>query len=709
MQNFEKELAHIAMSNMRNIAYIVDPVTFELLYVNDIAKKLWNVSTTEYKGKKCYELIHHKNVVCEFCPNKYIEKDNFFTWDTYNEVVDRHFEMTDRMIDVDGRQLKLQIGVDITDSKNQISSLQHRLTLEETLLRCVQILSANEDTDVAINTLLDTIGDFYDADRVFIYEVSEDKDFLSKIYDWAKAGQVPMPEEYNKVPGNLFSFWRIKEPSNKVTLIDNFNNHPEINQETCQALNLSGIHSMMVSPLMMTDRILGFLGVVNINKNIDESLFLHSVSLFIASDLKDYTIRKELEYIASVDPLTGLYNRSKYAQVINQLIADKVDSVGIVYLDINGLKQVNDTYGHEYGDKLILKTVEMMRTFFSQHLFRTGGDEFVILSVNIDRSEFEKKLSMLRTMSEDRTDLTLSIGSAFCTDTSEIYQQIAYADELMYVDKQTYYTASRSHIKTYHATVAADLNASISAGDFFVMLQPKVSVTGEKVMGAEALVRKKDQNGGFIPPDKFLPVYESDGIIHLLDFHVLDSVCAQLKKWKDDGIPLVPISVNFSRVTILEYHIAQRIYDVCKKHDIESKWITIELTEHISNILVDNLNDILEAIKSYGFKISLDDFGREYANLSILSKIAFNEIKVDKSLIDNLVSLPETSTALRCITEMCNAYRPTCIVVEGVETLEQVERLREMSDSITYLQGYFYSRPLLPDAFLQYMLKINNI
>lgn len=409
--------------------------------------------------------------------------------------------------------------------------------------------------------------------------------------------------------------------------------------------------------------------------------------------------KKSKNTMIEIDVFSGIYNRFKYRKAIEEIMAKKTCDVGIVIIDINGLKQVNEEYGLEYGDNLILKVVDIMKECFIENVYRLGGDEFAAFHMNGNRKEFEEKVSKLRIMSVIKDISCVAIGSSWYENTDDILNQIAYTEELMYADKNTYYSKSQSKT-SYRAMLANELQLSIEGNDFFVMLQPKFRLLDKTVVGAEALVRKKSKKGTVIPPDKFISIYETDGVISLLDFFVLESVCKILKEWKDKGYQLIDISVNFSRVTILEANVAERINDIGLKYGVDSKFITIELTERVGNIPHSDLNEILGKIQSFGFRVSLDDFGRDYANLSILSSIPFDEIKIDKSLIDDLATNPATGNATCCIIEMCNAYRPTEIVIEGIETQAQIEKLLDFKCVLPLVQGYYFSKPITIENFV---------
>lgn len=709
MNDRKNNLAHIILSNIDNICFMTDIETNEMLYVNSVVKKLLNIKGDEYIGRKCHEVIFDNSEACSFCSNKNLVKGEYFKWEKFNTAVQRHYELTDILFDLDGRDVKVQIGVDITDSKKIINKLQTKLALEETLIRCVQSLSSNDDMKTAINQLLEIIGDFYNADRAFIFEISNDKSNMKNTYEWNHTGISSQMQKLQNLPATSFYNWFDTLSEEDSDYIDiQINKGTAFNYEKYSSLGLSGLENLLATTLRWGNETIGFMGVANPKNNLYDKSLLGSVSLFVANAFKDKAMICELERLASTDLFSGLYNRNKYMQFLEQIISDQINSVGIVSLDINGLKQVNDEYGNENGDKLILKVVNVLKTCFTDIIFRTGGDEFIVLYTNGDLITFEDKVQQLRSIMNIQTDASISIGSTWCSNSNDIYKQIAYADKLMYVDKQTHYANRKSNQKSYKAIIANDLHDAIESNEFIIVLQPKIRLSDEKVVGAEALVRKKDGRGGLIPPDKFIPIYELDGVIPLIDFFVLETVCKLLVKWLKDGHPIIPISVNLSRITILEYNVDQKINNICKKYGIEPKYIIIELTEHVSNIPLANLNEILEKIKALGFQISLDDFGREYANLSILSNIIFNEIKLDKSLIDNIVSNPAIITAMQHLVKMFNSFKKTKLVIEGIETYEQFEILRESVRGIEVGQGYYFSRPLMVDDFLDYYLKNIN-
>ena len=215
-------------------------------------------------------------------------------------------------------------------------------------------------------------------------------------------------------------------------------------------------------------------------------------------------------------------------------------------------------------------------------------------------------------------------------------------------------------------------------------------------MGAEALVRKKDENGGLIPPNKFIPFYEAEGVISHVDLFVLRSACTVMQQWLASG-HTVYMSVNFSRITLLEPDIVETIKEICRQYDVPTDLITIEVTESISKMDNDQLKELIETINDAGFSISLDDFGSKYSNLAILASMDFDEIKFDRSLVEALESNHKSRVVMESSVKMCRNLDGTSSLAEGIETKGQLDLLLDYQ--CDYGQGYYFSKPVPPEEF----------
>lgn len=227
-------------------------------------------------------------------------------------------------------------------------------------------------------------------------------------------------------------------------------------------------------------------------------------------------------------------------------------------------------------------------------------------------------------------------------------------------------------------------------------LQQKVNSANGHVVGAEALIRYQDQPHGLVGPDKFIPYLENTGLIFYVDFFIFEEVHKLLAMWRQKGIELIPISLNFSRVTLLGDKLVERMNQINQKYGIDRDLIEIEITENMGEIERNTIIKIGQEIKAAGYRLALDDFGAKYSNLSIISDLKFDTLKFDKGLVDYLVQNENARWILECIIALCKKM-DIYNVAEGVEIKEQVAILAELG--CTYIQGYYYSRPVAASLF----------
>lgn len=697
----EANMSQLAMSKTSNTCYIADIDNYDLLYINETIKKLIPSGDTNIKGKKCYEVLAGFTEPCPFCTNNKIKENEIFRWEAHNPITERYYDVSATLAKYNERNLRVEFSTDIDDIKRKFQKLRHQLTIEETLVECSHILSDIDNIELAHNKILENLREFYDSDHAFIFEISDDFLNISNTAEATKEGIQDQKVKLQNIPIEYSTHWMYYSEPEEKCKIDFFNNNFIFPKYFYDKLGLEGYNNLIIVPLFTEHRVIGFLGIDKPVNNILALSLLHSISLLVTKELEKKRITFELNKLICLDNFTGLHNRHKFMLDITEL-SKKNNPVGVISIDINGLKQINNEYSEEYGDKLILKVANLLNSLFKKEVYRVGGDEFFVLSTQESQNYFNNAVKSLRESIQKNIDLRLSMGCTWCLNSTEITKHIQYAEELMSVDKSSYHDAIHTNTNNYRSTEAEELKKAIKNNEFVVYLQPKVCINSGEIVGAESLIRRKTKDGEIIFPDKFIPIYEADGIIQYLDYNVLKESCAILQEWKEKGLPLIPISVNFSRLTLLEFDVAKKMKKICEKYKVDPKYIKIELTERIGNISVENLQTILNDIRSQGFKISLDDFGTKYSNLIIISNIKFDEIKIDKSLIDNLVTIPETSNLLFHVAGMCNAFNKTEMVVEGIETHEQIEILKNLNCGISIVQGYYFSKPLPRDNFIDY-------
>lgn len=679
--------SEMILDEMDHMVYLTDMDSYQLLYINQFGKQLLGIGDeTEYLGKMCYQVLQGYSSPCSFCTNKKLKEQRVYTWLNHNQMLDEYFVIKDKIVHKNGRTLRLETAYNVTSTEQEKEELKFKLTNEETLVRCIQTLGEYEDMDTAIQKLLKIIADFYHGDCAYIFEVDDKKQTIKKTYEWC-TGQVQCRDR------QVISREKADKWLNHLQEIgESYISHQNGESDSGEILKLRGAGSLAAVPLAEKGEITGFIGVDNPRINTRGFLLLRSVSSFVLNDIQKRRMKKRFEQMSCIDSLTGLGNRNKYVQVLQQMEDQPVKNVGVVFLNLNGLKVTNDTYGQAYGDRLICSTAAALTGIFKEHVYRTGGDEYVALCTQVSREDFEHKVSMLRKDLKQNNELSVSIGAVWDPGKRGIKEQIAYAGELMYIEKQTYYKRTLNVEYNRRSGISKGLIRDIEKGLFVVYLQPKVKIETGQIIGAEALVRKLRPDGTLIMPDKFIPMYELENVIRHIDLFVLEEICKIIRQWKQTAGFSPMISVNLSRVTLMEPDIVNSILKVCRRHHVDPSDICIEITESSSKLQLEELSRLAKQIITAGFQISLDDYGTEYSNLAILSAIDFNEIKLDKSLIESLETNEKSQILVKYVIQMCRTLNHMIPIAEGIETEGQINILKDLGCCCG--QGYFFSKPI---------------
>lgn len=702
---FYEQMVQKIMDEIEDLIYVADIETYELLYMNKKGSRLFGIE--DFKKGKCYKLLQNRNEPCTFCTNARLREDSFYTWEYLNPLVNRYYLLKDKLISWNGRHVRLEICTDITNKEIANKNIERKLQIEEILLQCIRDLSIEPDIDVAINRLLKTIGIFHKADRAYIFECDYNNAIINNTYEWYNDGVKPQLANLQNVPMELIEHWLRQFRSKGYFAISSLDVLSDARGPEYEVLAAQNIESLMAAPLMDEGKIIGFLGIDNPRAYTSDFSLLNSITYFIQTDVKKRKILQQLEYLSYTDALTGLGNRNKYIQFLRRLEEEPPKSVGIVFLDINGLKEANDKYGHVYGDRLITRTAEILNMVFEDHVFRIGGDEFIAFGVNIGKNDFDADIAKLHRLVNGAKDCNVSFGATWKSDDFNISELISYADKLMYINKQSYYSSTRQSNLSYRADITVKLIASLKAGDYLIYLQPKVNLRTMELSGAEALIRRQDQTGKLVMPSRFIPLFEAENIIRHIDFFTLEKVCQVLSDWRDKGYRLVPVSVNLSRITLMEDDIVEKLVAVCKKYSISHHLIDIEVTESISEMATETLISLAKEIRNAGFSLSLDDFGSQYSDFAILTLIDFDLIKIDKQLVDEIENNEKSRILLKHSINICNEMHDVFSLAEGVETEKQHKLLQQFN--CDYAQGYFYSKPIDVESFeKKYMQRADN-
>jgi diguanylate cyclase (GGDEF)-like protein/PAS domain S-box-containing protein len=426
----------------------------------------------------------------------------------------------------------------------------------------------------------------------------------------------------------------------------------------------------------------------------------------------------EMTHSAQHDFLTGMPNRMLLNDRVNQAIAwaqRHAKKVAVLFLDLDGFKHINDSLGHATGDKLLQsvakRLVDCVRG--SDTVSRQGGDEFVVLLTEVGQSEDAAITArrMLQTVAQahsvDQHDLhvTTSIGvSVFPDDGQDAETLIKNADTAMYQAKENgrqsyqFFKPAMNVRAVERQSIEESLRRALEREEFLVQYQPKVNLKTLEITGAEALIRWKHPVRGMVPPSDFIPIAEDCGLIVPIGNWVLREACKQARTWMDAGLPLATMAVNISAMEFRDEDFLDGVFRILRETGLNPAALELELTESVLMKRAESTQSILKILRGSGIQLAVDDFGTGYSSLSYLRKFPIDALKIDQSFIRQITTVPDETTIVTAVISMGRSLKLR-VVAEGVETMDELTFLQ--AHQCEDAQGYYFSRPVLPERFAQ--------
>ena len=434
--------------------------------------------------------------------------------------------------------------------------------------------------------------------------------------------------------------------------------------------------------------------------------------IVIFSDITDKKrTEQHIQYLAYYDPLTGLPNRVLLEDRVNQAIAAARRyrlKVGLVFLDLDHFKTINDSLGHQHGDKLLAEIARRLSRSVRavDTVSRLSGDEFVVVLPGIESAEtaaevarkllLEVQLPYMLESVELR--VTMSSGICMYPDDGENFSRLVMnADAAMYHAKE----AGRNNVQVFigemsrRAAELLDLETrlrrALDQEEFLLHFQPQVSSRDHAIVSFEALVRWNDPRSGMVPPAQFIPVAESRGLITQIDNYVLRAACHQCSAWQAAGLPRLPVAVNVSAKQFRDRNFVNSVREALEDAKLEPRYLELEVTETVIMQDAEEVISTLEELRRLGVKLAIDDFGTGYSSLGYLKRFPIEKIKIDGSFVRDIPGDLEDYSIVRAIIGLTQQLNLK-VLAEGVETLEQLNALRDIG--CDEYQGYYFSEPV---------------
>ena len=457
-------------------------------------------------------------------------------------------------------------------------------------------------------------------------------------------------------------------------------------------------------------------------QDIREIFFLRTVANVLTFVMQLYKTEQQVHQLIHYDQLTKLPNKSLIKQHITSEITKSKKTrkkIAILFLDLDGIKRVNESLGHTLGDDIIKIISKRLQECISTNdlVGRWDGDEFVIILPDVKltdevfttvRNIFQHFLEPISLLQQKQLVISASIGiSVYPADGNNTMTLVQNADIAMNEAKSKggnchrFYTDDMNSAVIERLTIETGLRSALAQNQFELYYQPLVDTKTQKITGAEALIRWNHPTKGLIPPDKFIPIAEDSGLIIPIGEWVINQACAQCKQWEQHGIHNLKISVNVSAKQFRDNTLPNTVRDALNNTNLKPADLTLELTESSIMEDVEKTIENLHMFKKIGISLSIDDFGTGYSSLAYLKRFPIDKLKIDRSFVQNVDNNADDKSIVRSIISLGHNLKLS-IIAEGVEKIEHIKLLNTLNCEES--QGYYISRPLPMKQFVEFVL-----
>jgi diguanylate cyclase (GGDEF)-like protein/PAS domain S-box-containing protein len=615
--------------------------------------------------------------------------------------------------DLDEHSARLVLVNDITERKRA----EQRLQMGHTVTR---LLAESRSIEEALPQVLRTIcesGGWTYGQR---WALNRAANLMHCAETWCAAD--PRLEEFEafnrsrmQTPGNgrglIHRVWEANTP----VWVDDLAQERQM-QRGPMALK-AGLRSAFAFPILVGD---GFYGVMEFFgpevRRPDAELV--EIVRTMGSQVGQFMARKaaeqNLRFVASHDPLTGLFNRSMFNERLQQALAQAARferTLALLFIDLDGFKVVNDTLGHNAGDQLLAELATRLRATLREGdvIGRMGGDEFVVLIEEFGDAaqvaEVAKKV--LETVARPYPlqgrdfEVTASLGiSLYPGDGKDAQTLLKNADIAMYLVKQQgknsfrFYAPQMNVHLVERLSMESSLKRALERGEMLLLYQPKVGVRDGQVSGVEALLRWQHPTQGMIHPGEFIPVAEDAGLMLALGEWVLHAACRQMRAWRDQGLPHLRMAVNLSPRQLSQDSLMQVVREALHRSGMPPDRLDIEIREDMVLRNPERAIRLLAQLKEVGVRLVIDDYGTGYSSLNYLKRLPIDAVKIDRTLIRELPRDADSAALSRAVLAMAHSLGIS-VTAEGVETREQWEFLHQLG--CEEMQGNYFSPPVAPE------------
>lgn len=569
--------------------------------------------------------------------------------------------------------------------------------------------------DLKFMEALQLYAEDFSVDLSYVYLLSEDEKTVKCTYEYCLEGKKYYPMNKDEVILDNFPWWLNQLKQSKLINIEDVSTLPKEAIEEMKTLIGHELNSMLVTPIMDNGIAMGVMGFCCIERRCYWTDTAIDIAGIIAQHFADTLIKmksnKEIEFLAYYDALTGLPNRSLFKKSLDkeiQLCHRTKRNIGVLFVDLDSFKSINDTLGHDCGDELLINIANKLIHRLREHdtVSRFGGDEFLIMVNNIDNTEHlthiaDNIIKIFETptfIGEHEIFITASMGiSVYPNDGTTTNTLIKKADRAMYMAKElgknrySFYSSLPKEDVLMKMKLRHSLYHALERNELELYYQPQVSTHNKKIVGLEALLRWNHPELGMVPPLKFIHLAEQTGLIVPIGEWVIRTACEQSMKWQSMGLDPIRMAVNLSVKQFRSDLLVETVQNILTETKINPNYLELEITESIAIKGTEHIIEVLKKLKELGITISIDDFGTEYSSLSRIKVMPIDRIKMDMHFVQSISNSSKDDAIVRIIIQLAQSLNLE-LIAEGVETEQQLDFLtRQSCDEV---QGYYYYKPM---------------
>ena len=687
-----------AYNYLQDVVCAINLETDEVVWINNYGIKKFGPLK---EGIKCFEYFYNLDSVCSHCNKcEFLDDFNFHQKNGLVNDADASslgsiYKSKKTTVLIDGVKYLITTLYDVDSLVDEFNTNVESKIVYETLIKHISNIELNDPFEIKMEKTLNAVKNMFKAKRVSFLHLQNGNPINPIVVKDDDAKEF----HYNPIMKDIIysdPYISSSINQNKYVEINKeflMKSYPEVYQALIQEEDCN--FSLMTWNI---ENVRYFLVIEDYDVILKDKIAYQIIYNYLFFSVRSFLYNNELYKLGNTDMLTGLMNRNKYNYDISESYNKELQNIGVVFLDLDRLKDINDNFGHRMGDKLIMAVSKILREEFpNASVYRTGGDEFIVVNSGVDYDDFNLRVIELGKRVK-RGRIYCSYGVVYERDNAILAEMVEKAEHEMYLYKRKHHNYS---LEAEQEAFILNFRSNVQRGRYFIALQPKIDPYKHRIVGAEALIRGRSDSGEIEYPNSFIPIFEKNHCIDIIDLFALEETCKFQRKILDEYGWTVPMSVNITRSTLLLDSFENDVMSLLDKYKLDKWMIRLELTERL-NASSDDILLYGKKLNERGIRLEIDDFGSHFTNLGFLDKDVFSVVKIDRTIVNKLVEDSVTSKVIDVIVKECHNCGMT-VLAEGVENLEELNYIKKLN--IDLVQGYYYDRPIIPEEFVSKYFK----